>query len=368
MKHPVFTSILILLGLVFLAGGALTAWQGKVHFDKKKDLKEIVGKKTAILGSEFAPTKQNLAVANENYNQVKERENELFNALKGRHQFTGEKLEAADLVGKLRESSEKLNKDVLAAKARIYKPAAFGFGFRRYLAANDGLMPRIRLDDIALEKEIVEWLVGKLLEAKGGENNPLILQTVAREPVEVIPDRAFGSVKANSDEYIPAAAETLRKKDIANTYYFRFVFTSRTDVLRNFIRRVENSGYPLILRGITVSPAKKEVLEPPEELVAASASTPAAATDPAAASVPPPVPDVPVGFNSGTLPALPLPAPDASASAAPPAAPVAPAAAAPVAPPPVDAVVRDTPSEFTVAFEYVVPLPAADPAAKPLNN
>jgi hypothetical protein len=270
-------------------------------------------------------------------------------------------MEAADLVGKLRESSEKLNKDVLAAKARIYKPATFGFGFRRYLAANDGLMPRVRLDDIALEKEIVEWLVGKLLEAKGGENNPLILQTVAREPVEVIPDRAFSSIKANSDEYIPAAPETLRKKDIANTYYFRFVFTSRTDVLRNFIRRVENSGYPLILRGITVSPAKKEVLEPPEE-VAAATSTPTG-TDPVAANIPLPASDVPAGFNSGALPVIPLPVPDAPASAASPIAP-----AAPVAPPPVDAVVRDTPSEFTVAFEYVIPLPAADSAAKPSNN
>jgi hypothetical protein len=361
MKHPVFTSILILLGLVFLAGGALTAWQGKVRFDKEKDLEKMIEKRTAILGSEFAPTSQNLVMAKENYDQVKERENELFNTLKGERQFVGEKMEATDLVGKLRESSEKLNKDVLVAKARIYKPATFGFGFRRYLAANDGLVPRTRLDEIALEKEIVEWLVGKLLEAKGGEQSPLILQTVARQPVELTLDRASSSVKANPDECIPAAAETLRKKDIANTYYFRFVFTSRTDVLRNFIRRVENSGYPLILRGITVSPAKKEVLEPPED--AAAASTPAAGADSAVAGIPSSGPEVFAGFDSGTPPAAPLPAPDAPASALPPGAP-----AAPVAPPPVDVVVRDTPSEFTVAFEYVVPLPAADSAAKPANN
>ncbi|MDR1498104.1 MAG: Amuc_1100 family pilus-like protein [Puniceicoccales bacterium] len=374
MKHPVFTTTIVLLGIVFLTGGILTGWQTKIYFDKEKSLEEVVRNRDNILKQKPAPTEANLVSAKENYKQIKERETEIFNVIRGSYQFKSERVEAADLVGKLRESSEKLNRDVIATKARIYKPETFGFGFRRYLAGNDGLVPRTRFEDLALEKEVVEWLVGRLLDAKNNEQDSLIIQTVAREPVELVVNRAASShARLNDDECVIDTSETLRKKGIVDTFCFRLVFTARTDVLRNFIRRVENSGYPLFLRSIAVAPAKKGVLEQPKETVATPAVTippaDAPATTPpptATASTPaatPVIPALPTGFDSGpTVAAAPAAAPTTAPE---PTSPVAP----PVTVPQEDAIVRDTPSEFTVTFEYVVPIPVAtDPATKTSNN
>jgi hypothetical protein len=354
-KYPVFITVIVILSLLFASGFGMLVWQLSVRFQNQSALKKEEDKFRNFL-KETAPTQENLAAARENLRQMNAREKEIFTKLQGVKQFDSKAQDATELVGRLRESSEKLTKLATTAGATIFAPANFGFGFRRYIATTEGqaAMPPVpRLTDIALQKDVIEFLIDALVGAKESARNPLILQSVLREPVELSQEKnTYIPSRNNVDEYTPRPEETLRRDGIANTYYFRLVFTARTDVLRRFLDTVSKSGYPLYVRGVAVLPARPPILAELTPPAPTAAPAPAAA-DPAS-TLPPgfapaaPAQSLPPGFSA---PGSPSPTPSQPPSFA--AAPAASAAAQPELPPPV----TDAPSEFTVSFEYIIPIP-----------
>lgn len=353
-QYPLFTAILAGLCLAFLTGMgfAINGWLN----DSKKTaaLKSSTDTLNRVRSNKIAPTRENVDAARSNLVDLQNSERNFFEALKGTQRFSLDvRIEATDLANKLRESRDKLLSDMKRADVRLHgRQGTFGLGFHRYVDATDGNTPRRRLEEIALEKNVIEYLIGALINAKESAKNPLILQSVCREPIELTVARGAVAPKINSDEYIPQPEETLRADNVANTYYFRFMFTTRTDVFRRFINHVHNSGYPLALRGVKVEPATAEVLiAPPIQLQGSS------------------VPGE--GANGGVGVAL----PSASAVPFPVASPALPgfsgvasgASGAAVAPEPQSAlvVVKGTLSQFTVSFEYIIPV---QPAPKKSTN
>jgi hypothetical protein len=378
LKYPVLTTTLGLFGAVCLAGVGLAGWQFSVYSGNSKTLKKTLAQRDAIFSAEIAPTKDNLELAKDNYKEIQERNDELFKLLKNEFEFRGETVsQPADLVAKLRESNDRLLRDIQNAKARIFRASGrasdFGFGFRRYVTATDGTTPRSRLDEIGVQKDVVEFLVQALLVAKNevGSKAPLIIQSVQREPIEVPIEKGSLSQRGNADEYIPLPNEVLRRDGIAKSYFFRITFTARTNLLRAFVNTVDGKKAPLFLRSVTIAPAKPEVLAPPVEEGATDASgAPIAAvpgipgaTDPAAAPASPFTAAAPTALAGFGDPATATPAfPGTPAAAAP-----APAPAAPVSN--TEIILESKPSEFTVTFEYLMPEPFVEnPATSPSTN
>jgi hypothetical protein len=375
LQYPFFTATLGLFGGICLAGVGLAGWQYLSYSGYEKKLKDVLSDREQILNSPIAPTEENLERAKKNYDNIVAREQELYEILKGNKTTVDsstagpakkakvfpeeDNQQPADLVNKLRESANRLSAQFKSPKVRIYRVGGsgrtsdFGFGFKRYVSATDGTTPRNRLRDIALEKTLIEYFVNHLVKAQSEDGSPLILQAVMREPVEIPRERSITS-SINSDEYIPTQVEVVRSKGIVDSYYFRFTFTTRTGLVRRWINKMDSEGYPLFLRGITVAPAKPEVLAPEETAI------PGIVLDSSAPLSPPPAATPLPGFAGfGEVAPPPPPVP----SAATPAAPEAPGKTGNK-----DAqiILEATPSEFTVSFEYV--LPATETAGKPSNN
>ncbi|MDR2429655.1 MAG: Amuc_1100 family pilus-like protein [Puniceicoccales bacterium] len=353
-QYPFFTAIFTGLCLAFLVGVGFALKGGMDYSKNTATLEGSTNILDGVRNNKVAPTRENVDAARSNLVDLQNSERNFFETLRGTQRFSlDSRIEATDLASKLRESRDKLLGDMKRADIRLYgRQGTFGLGFRRYVDATDGNTPRKRLEEIALQKNVIEYLIGTLITAKEGVKNPLILQSVCREPIELSVVRGVGAVapKTNDDEFIPPPEATLRADNVASTYYFRLVFTARTDVLRRFINHVHGSGYPLALREVKVEPAKAEVLLAPPAQQGAPALAEAGVGNPPPASTPPfPVASPALPGFSGT--ALPL----SGASGA---------VALDQQPAPV--VVRDVPSEFTVSFEYIIPVQPAP--RKAANN
>jgi hypothetical protein len=384
LQYPFLTATLGLFGGICLAGVGLTGWQFVEYSNNEKKLKRVLSDREQILNSPIAPTEENLERAKKNYEDIVAREQELYEILKGKKTTPDTQTtldtrkttrlldyenveQPADLVNKLRESTIRLTNQFKGPKLRIYrsagtsKTADFGFGFKRYVSAGDGTTPRSRLSDISLEKALVEHLVTNLVKAQNEEGSPLILQAVMREPVEITRDKSSLSTNINSDEYFPTQAEVLRRENIAKSYYLRLVFTARTGLVRRWINNMDALRYPLFLRGISVAPAKPEVLAPEE-------ATPGSQPDgtPPFPGAPGGIPGVslPAGFSGFGDTAQPLPAFPGAAGSATPAFPNAPSSSGQANNKDTQIILEATPSEFTVSFEYVL----LDSQEKTSNN
>jgi len=401
-QYPVLFSVLGILGAVCAGGLGVSVWQYLQYSGTQRELAE----KTDALGrarvfryeppsksskegraladlraslirpnelnvldalkKPFTPNKDNLAAVEENRGEFVKLETDLytrFNAERARRVFEGEKIDnAANLVTRLKASKQDLENRLKAAGVRLRNTPGsdFGFGFNRYVATNDGGQPKDRLDELLVQQKIITWLVERLIEAKDGKNppeprpkdfdNPLFLQGVRREPLEVTRDASNYRAGGVADEYTPRADETLRREGVMKSYYFRIVFTSRTDVLRRFVAYVRNEDTPLVFRSLSVAPANPNVINEEGAAggvpdAAASASAPVLPAAPAA------TPALP-GFDLPPAPGA-APAPAGSTLAA---------AAAP-AKQSDRVVVADTPSEFVVSFEYLMPVPPQTDAA-----
>ncbi|MDR1818242.1 MAG: Amuc_1100 family pilus-like protein [Puniceicoccales bacterium] len=412
-QYPVLTATLGFLGALCVAGAGASVWQYLKYSETQKTLGETRSnldaartfkykppsassqegkrlaelrgflKKTVVqndlqnLSKEFTPDEANLAAVTANRDAFATIAKKLFADLDLRatrdRLFEAEEPSStrsgADLVAKLKEVDQRLRERLKEAKVRIYTRTTgvndFGFGFSRYVNSSDGIQPQSRFKDLLVQQRIIDHLVTKLAEAKNDKtlipgqpvpkdsDSPLILQSVQREPIEVAAGTA-GNRGASTDEYTPRAEETLRRRDVTTSYFFRVTFTAKTDVLRRFVNSVRYEKTPLVFRGLVVEPANPTVLEPPADPNAPAAATPAAA---AAAPVDP------FAIPATTAPA----AGDAAAPALPGTAAPAPAAAgatgfagaAPAAGTPDKLeIVPDAPSEFTVSFEYLTPTPA----------
>ncbi|MDR2513247.1 MAG: Amuc_1100 family pilus-like protein [Puniceicoccales bacterium] len=367
-EYPFLAGILGFFTLIFLAGTGFAAWQQFSYASAKKELqRQERTRDNFLLRQAIAPTEDNLASAKANRTAAETRVGDFLSEIRQKQITSDFRQGATDLVTKLDEDKNSLTRQVLDKGVRLFPaaPADFGFGFSRYIRNKDGLTPTTRLPDLALQSEIIKQLVKTLLDAKVIKEDIIILQAVQREPVEVAATRQVASRQEFKDEYTPTPEEVVRREDALQSYYFRLTFTARTDVLRRYVNMIHNSGYPILLRNVTVSRAKSEVLEPEKNLSAADTPGLQLPTEPAPAVVvsafvspafpPPPVPDASTPFG--------LPPAEASTSVPPNTAPS-------------NVIIKDLPSEYTIAFEYVIPAAPKEKsgankpggAAKPTSN
>ncbi|MDR0535251.1 MAG: Amuc_1100 family pilus-like protein [Puniceicoccales bacterium] len=369
LKYPVFTSFISFFGAACLVGVAAASWQVVKYNGLHKSIEIRERDLRRILASDVSPTQGNRSAAADNYIAAKSRAKELLDYIRGTRRFNPDApRQFAELVSSIRGTVNDLTARLEKSKVRIFSPnagrpgeGAFSYGFRRYIANTDGAPPQ-RMQDIAKECEIVRFLVDSLASAKTNvaSTAPVILQSVLREPVELSVDKTpgFGGRSLYADEYNPKPEERILRPGLVKSYYFRIVFTGRTDVLRNYLNSIYAVGYPIFLREIGVSPAKPDVLAVD---TAASTTAPAAVAGAGVtADAPPPSPALDPEFSAPP----PLTLPDAGVSSAPPPPSVSTAKTSNV-----QMVLDGSPAEFTLSFEYVEPLEGVfEPAAKGSSN
>ena len=343
-EYPFLTGILSFFALIFLAGAGFTAWQQFTYASAKKELQgQNRARDNYLLRQAIAPTEDNLKLARKNNADAGAKVQDFLGVIRQKQITADFRQGATDLVTKLREDKDNLAKQVLDKGVRLSStPAEFGFGFSRYVNSKDATTPpTTRLPDLALQSEIIKQLIRTLLEAKAGKEDIIILQTVQREPVELDTARSIATVRQEvKDECTPAPEEIVRREDVLQSYYFRITFTARTDVLRRYVNMIHSSGYPILLRGVTVSRAKPTVLEEPASKNADGESGP---------GFPPPAD--PLSVPGFAAPTFPIPAaPDATTPFGP--LPTSATATTPAQP---NIIIKDLPSEYTIAFEYVIP-------------
>ena len=164
----------------------------------------------------------------------------------------------ATFVEKMRGLAEKNGVEV--------RPEAARFGFSAY--ANEG--PDVdRIEPLFRQRQIAEYLLEALLEAR-----PRALFAVKRErtitraekearaaaeasgvPVEA---SAVDSGAGTPDYFVIDPRVSARVKGYIDTTAFRFVFTSQTAPLRNFLNRLASFELPVLVREVEVDAATTE--------------------------------------------------------------------------------------------------------------
>ena len=373
-KDKVFTAIISVFALAFLAGVGLCVWEylsiSKTKTAIEKTEKSL--KRLANQGESPALTEENLAVEFANSKKLSDAKTQKIVAVKGKR--------AADFLPKQTADGEEFKSSLIStvnnhiAKIEsdkiVLDSDARSFGFSRYLS--------VKPDEKALpllgtEQKVVQLLVEKLVGARNNVENTLRnvnllpadkrvflwVKGIRREAAELPKKDGATGAPVNKDELSVVPTETsaesglyrlayagnsrgvpfpsLRVPNAVDAVAFQVGFVAPTSVLRDFVSAFSGNGdYPIYIRDIAVSPvsagdvdAKKNELNPPATVPVPGVD---AAPAPAADDF-----DIFGTASAGT---------DTTAAAVP----VAPAA-------PVKSVVSpEALSEFWVTLEYVTPV------------
>lgn len=286
-KNLGFNLALIALALVFCAGLGL-AVQAYLNGAKSTDILQrgAAVQQGLLRGHVFAPGEEPVALTEENVKKAEAdvaeliAHRELLRAaiagnpemlIKGRASAN-----SAELSALLRESVDGWRKLAADQGIKLSATEPTSFGFHRYIH-NQGTSPKRDFQKVDQQRQIIDFLVRQLAESRP-VGTPLLIESIDREAVEtfiLIPEGKPGAgsfgpdpespLNAN-DEFIPT--RTLARAGQVETLSFRVRFVAHTPTLRTFVNKIRNSGRPLAITGVQVTPASKET----EKLLAGPAA------------------------------------------------------------------------------------------------
>jgi len=202
-------------------------------------------------------------------------------AIRGKATTNGTELSAL-----LRESVDGWRKQAIDQGVKLAPNEPTSFGFHRYYQ-NPGTGPKRDFQKVDQQRGIIDFLVRQLLESRPA-GSPLLIESVDREPIEtfiLIPEGRPGAgtygpdteaTRNEADEFKPA--RTLARPGLVEALSFRVRFVGHTPTLRTFVNKIRNSGRPVAVTSIDVSPSTTEF----EKLLGAPPAAPAAVAAPAA--------------------------------------------------------------------------------------
>lgn len=329
-KSPAFLATITLLGLVAVAGTALSAVK---YFEYSRSVATLDNRERearTLLSAPVALTADNVAALGKSLEAYRTAEAAHRAALAGATPFESEYTGVESALGiEIKEFVERWQTAFKSEGFRIIgeRPETVAFGFSRYYQT--GVNPPAKsLGAVARQMRAIDFLCKALVDArktkdaaKGGE---IRLGLVVREPIELTDARP----QYGKDETPAVQDAVLNRPELLRAETIRINFVAHTDVIRRFINAVNASGRPVLIRGVEIKPATKEQLKNP--------------TTPGTTPVPE---NIPVGLF-GDTPAQPEVTPGA--------APVAPKS---------EVVVAEAPVDATITFallECVKPAPAVE--------
>lgn len=284
--------ILALCGIVFVGGLAVTVStmldngkkEATIEKNKKK-LDKLVKRKTLALSEENL--EQGTASIDALKDSMKVRVGTLLQPKRLETFFKGDATQFMSLLTERNRDWTRLCEEQRVELA----PATRGFGFSRYLVANESA-PADKLEKLDLEAAVTGALLKTLIEAReenerelraanvlsASDTTYLKLMAMAREGLELsqVQRRSLqrdeivvdaiaesgdtGFVKLSDAASKEASYLSLRRERAVDALAFRIAFVGDTGVLRKFMQRLES--YPIYVRDIEASRATPDMLPP----------------------------------------------------------------------------------------------------------
>jgi hypothetical protein len=264
-NHPVFYSIIAVLGLAALAGGWGVYDRSSVAQKNATLLAQKRGELSALLGSSPAPTEESKAAVEADLRRTEIALSTMHEELKGRGP-TAEALRSAtvpseptDLFFNITTFVEKTREKAQAANIKI--KADERFGFSAYASAGPD---RDLIGQVFRQRQVSEYLLDALIEA-----GPAELVSVQRErPItraereliasgQALPPQPTGNTQGPGDLFQIDSRITARVAGFVNATAFRLTFNGETDSLRSFLNKLATFELPLVVRSVEVEPIAK---------------------------------------------------------------------------------------------------------------
>lgn len=200
----------------------------------KKQFLNLQDELQSLISSSPSPIKKNVAVTNENLNQINRFRKE-WDKFLGNIEHSKTPIESYLNIQTAMESILEKAKD-----AKITIDSKCSFGFFKYL--KNEKLPNIQsLNCLDRECQVISILTQKLIDSK-----PLKILSFAREPVK-------GEIDLEEDLLNPNSFEHLKIHDIFCSNLYKLSFTGPTQTLRLFINKIQHMQIPIFIRDIEVS-------------------------------------------------------------------------------------------------------------------
>jgi hypothetical protein len=251
-KHPIFYSVIAVLGLAVIAGGWGIYARSSVL---KKSVAQTAQKRSELemlLGSRPAATEESKALVEADLRRTETALAKMREELKGKGP-TAEALRSAvvpteptDLFFNITTFVEKTREKAQAANIKIKPDERFGFAAYANAGPDRSLLPQV-----FRQRQVAEYLLDALIEAR-----PTELVSVQRERPPG--QRASGgNAQGPSDLFEIDPRITARVSGFVNASAFRLTFTGETESLRSLLNKLATFELPLVVRSVEVEPIVK---------------------------------------------------------------------------------------------------------------
>lgn len=265
--HPVFYSLIVVLGLAAAAGGygiydrsTAAAKSAKVVAAKRAEL-------SSLLSSTPAPTKESKAAVEADLRRTEAALATMREELKGQGP-TAAALRAAavpaeptDAFFNITTFVEKTREKAETAKIKI--KADERFGFSAYSSAGPD---RELIGQVFRQRQVAEYLLDALIAARPVEllsvqrERPLSkadLAAIASAQPGSAPRSSGGNNQTTGDYFEIDPRISARVPGFVGATAFRLSFTGETESIRSFLNKLATFELPLVVRSVEVEPIAK---------------------------------------------------------------------------------------------------------------
>ncbi len=256
-RNPIFFSILILLGIVFVLEIIFFMRQRNEAEEVRQSYESKLQEYDRLREHNPSLTRENLQLAAQDLERVEANLDEIRVAL-GAEADVSELFENPpadttqaffDITSFVDDYRDKARSVVLDSGERMRFRDDEYFGFSRY--RNSG-PPSQLIESVFKQRQIAGYLLDTLFEVR-----PVELVRFRRGDVAARRDVSAPSSEGGDVFTIPAGISA-RIPDFVDTYEFQVTFKGYTSTLRDFLNRLATFEMPLLVRSVEVQPAEAE--------------------------------------------------------------------------------------------------------------
>lgn len=264
-SHPVFYSIIIVLGLSAAGAGWGIYDRSTVARKSAAVLSQKRAELNSLLTTNPVPSKESKAAVEADLRRTEVALGIMREELKGRGP-TAERLRAAvvpaeptDTFFNIATFVEKMREKTQAAGIKIKADERFGFTAYASAGPDRELIPQV-----FRQRQISEYLLDALIEAHPGElvslqrERPLTKADLAAQAAgQPAPSLPGGSQASPGDLFQIDPRITARVPGFVGASAFRLSFIGETESLRSLLNKLATFELPLVVRSVEVDPVAK---------------------------------------------------------------------------------------------------------------
>jgi len=280
-KYPLFCATIIVLLLLFVAGGVFIYLSVQRSAQAQDNLVRAERSLRTALSLSPAPTASNLLASEKNVKELQSVLKKQIAATEGRKSSLLEvkpPLSGTNMYYDLLAYKNELDKDAKTItpfnsdQRGVSVPEDFDWGFSRFLQAGEGNPPPdAAIPTVFRQKLILNYLVRKLL-ATGPQSiisvmrEPVVVEKVSADDRKARRGREDNQSQLRKDEFW-VGAESAAVPNAIETMGFKLEFTGYTLNLRQFLKDISAFELPLVVRSVEVRPAGRNAASAPTEMM-----------------------------------------------------------------------------------------------------